>query len=235
MLVERPELGRHMEVVRLDAPRDEELPAIAQVWLEQLPGDGAARVPAELVEEAVALARHHLAALGKAELCFYLSYGRIVPPEQLGRFAHNLVVHESDLPAGKGWSPLSWQVLAARNEIAVTLFEAAAKVDSGPIYGQARMTLDGTELVERLRDQQSRVTFQLCQDFIDRYPASLTQARPQSGADSFYPRRKPADSRLDPAGSIQEQFPLLRIVDNARYPAFFERNGRRYRIEIHEA
>ena len=45
-------------------------------------------------------------------------------------------------------------------------------------------------------------------------------------------RRTPADSRLDPDKSIAEQFELLRVVDNQRYPAFFDHRGRRYRITI---
>ena len=37
MLGERPELARLFEHVRLEAPRDEELPGIAAAWVDQLP------------------------------------------------------------------------------------------------------------------------------------------------------------------------------------------------------
>ena len=46
---------------------------------------------------------------------------------------YNLVVHESYLPKGKGWSPLTWQVLEKSSKIPITLFEAAKKIDSGVI------------------------------------------------------------------------------------------------------
>ena len=39
------------------------------------------------------------------DICFYLSYSRIVDSNALGRFRNNLVVHESALPLGRGWSP----------------------------------------------------------------------------------------------------------------------------------
>jgi methionyl-tRNA formyltransferase len=37
---------------------------------------------------------------------------------------------------------------------------------------------------------------------------------------------------LDPQKSLAEQFNILRVVDNDRYPAFFEWNGRRYNLKI---
>ena len=42
---------------------------------------------------------------------FYLSYEKIVEKKVLKKFKNNLVIHASDLPKGKGWSPLSWQIL----------------------------------------------------------------------------------------------------------------------------
>src|SRR5699024_7115397 len=53
---------------------------------------------------------HDAALLPPADLCFYLSYGKIVNREILNKYTHNLVVHASDLPEGKGWSPLTWQI-----------------------------------------------------------------------------------------------------------------------------
>jgi len=63
---------------------------------------------------------HNANELLTGEFCFYLSYGKIVSKDMLSRFKHNLVVHESDLPQGKGWSPLTWQILEGKNRIPVT-------------------------------------------------------------------------------------------------------------------
>ena len=68
--------------------------------------------------------------------------------------AYNLVVHESDLPKGKGWSPLTWQILEGKNEIPITLFEAEASVDSGIIYDKKYITYNGSELLDELKDKQ---------------------------------------------------------------------------------
>ena len=144
-------------------------------------------------------------------------------------------MHESDLPQGKGWSPLTWQILEGRHRIPVTVIEAADSVDSGPIYAQRWLEFQGHELIDELRAGQAEATHDLCRWFVDDYPASAERSRAQTGAESFYPRRRPNDSRLDPDKSIADQFDLLRVVDNARYPAFFDWRGQRYEMTIRKA
>ncbi len=80
--------------------------------------------------------KHNVAEIKEGNIVFYLGCGEIVSPDILSKNRHNLVVHESDLPKGKGWSPLTWQILEGKNEIPITLFEAVESIDSGPIYIQ---------------------------------------------------------------------------------------------------
>lgn len=166
------------------------------------------------------------------EMVFLLSCSELIPAADLQRNRHNLVVHASALPAGKGWSPMTWQILEGRSHFPVTLFEAVAAVDAGPIYLQREMQFDGTELVDDLRRIMGNAIVALCTEFVDRYPAVLTEARDQSGVESFYSRRRPEDSRLDLDKTLREQMNLLRVVDNERYPAFFDWKGKRYRLAI---
>ena len=42
------------------------------------------------------------------------------------------MIHESDLPHGKGWSPIQWQILEGSDSITITLLDAEDKVDSQP-------------------------------------------------------------------------------------------------------
>ncbi len=177
---------------------------------------------------------HDAAALPPGDICFYLSYGRIVAPELLARYKNNLVVHESDLPKGRGWSPLTWQVLEGRNEIQITLLEAALGVDSGDIYLTDKMTFDGTELIKELRTFQAEKTISLCKKFALNYPESVSWSRPQEGGATYYPRRSKEDSELDSAKTLREQFNLLRVVDNEKYPAFIKIGGKKFIIKIEQ-
>lgn len=172
--------------------------------------------------------------LDGGDLCFYLSYSRIVSPEKLAKFQNNLVVHASDLPRGRGWSPMSWMILEGQNRIPVTLIEALPEVDSGPIYDQIWMDLENADLVDDLRAKLSRATVSLVQDFVRKYPASLEGKRAQQGEPSFYPKRGPLDSQLDVGKPLIEQFNLLRIVDNRSYPAFFDAHGSEFVLQVHK-
>ena len=82
----------------------------------------------------------------------------MLPDQFRLRFRHTLVVHESDLPQGKGWSPLTWQILAGQVSIPVTLFEAVKRADSGPIYAQRWLHFEGHELIDELRAAQAGAT-----------------------------------------------------------------------------
>ena len=175
---------------------------------------------------------HNAEELKKGDICFYLSYEHIVKKEILKKFRNNLVVHASDLPNGKGWSPLTWQILDGKKKIHVSLIEADEKVDSGKIYKKLQIKFNGFELLDELRFSVTDVTFKLCRNFVEKFPQSLKKAKPQNGKETFYPRRFKKDSKLDLNKSILEQFNLFRVVDNDRYPAFFELNGSKYYLMI---
>jgi len=175
---------------------------------------------------------HQLSALKPADFCFYLSFSKIVNKDTRRLFKNNLVVHESDLPQGKGWSPLTWQIIEGKHKIPVVLIEAEDKIDSGVIYAKEWIELKGNELIDEVRQAQAKATSNLCQMFVNQYPHISSNAKIQKGPESFYARRKPKDSRLNTNSTMVDQFNLLRVVDNHRYPAFFEFLGCKYEIQI---
>jgi len=130
-------------------------------------------------------------------------------------------------------SPLTWQILEGKNEVPISLFEAVEEFDAGQIYLKDSIRFEGNELLDEIRNALGNKIVEMCERFVREYPAIIAQARPQSGPESFYRRRKPEDSRLDPNKTIAEQFNLLRVVDNERYPAFFELKGRKFVIKVH--
>ncbi len=202
-----------------DNPRSWMIPYLPELR-EIITGLGADAIIREAASEVVA-----------GDILIMLSCEKIFKNLNLNK--HNLVVHESALPQGKGWSPLTWQVLEGAAEIPVTLFEATEEVDSGVIYGQELIKLNGTELVDELRAKQAAATFSLIRNFVSAYPA--VEGKPQQGETTFYKKRKPEDGALDVQKSIAEQFDLLRISDNERYPAFFMWKGEKYILKVYKA
>mgnify|MGYP001173638837 CR=1 FL=1 len=175
---------------------------------------------------------HSLDDFKKGDICFILSFSKIIQKEKLLFNKNNLVIHESDLPKGKGFSPMSWQILEGKNNIIVSLIEADLSVDSGDIYIQDYIDLNNDELVDDWRKLQANKTINLCMKWIHNYPEIISNKRRQKGEDTFYRKRTKSDSELDINKTIKDQFNKLRIVDNNKYPAFFLINKKIYTIRI---
>ncbi len=132
------------------------------------------------------------------------------------------------MPMGRGWSPLSRQIIEGASDIAVTLFEAESSLDSGCIYAQVWLHFDGTELMSALRSAQAVATKNLCRNLVAEYPASVLTGRPQVGPANRYRRRTQDDGALDPNLTLADQFDLLRTIDDDQYPATLEMRGGKY-------
>ncbi|MDV2502425.1 MAG: methionyl-tRNA formyltransferase [bacterium] len=166
----------------------------------------------------------------KGDVAFFLGCIEIASPETLALNRINLVVHASDLPKGRGHAPLVWQILEGHNEIPVCLFKAILQVDSGPVIFREKLVFGGHELLDEMREALGKMTVSLCKRFLAELEPP--EGEPQRDEATYYPRRTPVDSRLDPRRSLAEQFNLLRTVDNIRHPAFFEMHGFRYKMTI---
>lgn len=164
------------------------------------------------------------------DVAFILGSGTIIPREVLKRNRHNLVAHASALPRGKGSTPLTWQILEGAAEIPVTLFEAVEKMDSGDIYFLESIKLQGHELLPEMHELLGEKIIELCLKFVQEYPR--LKGKPQQGEESFYRRRKPQDSQVDPSKSLLELFNLFRVADNENYPVFFRYRNHAYKLKI---
>lgn len=163
-------------------------------------------------------------------IAFYLSCTGLTPPELLARNTWNLVVHASDLPKGRGFSPLVWQVLEGQNDIPLTMITMAEAADAGDIVMQRNLRFEGHELNDEMRTQMGDAIVEMCVEMATSSQPPLTS--PQSGESTWYARRKADDSRLDVDRTLAEQFDLLRVVDNDCYPAFFDLRGHRYIVRV---
>ncbi len=61
----------------------------------------------------------------------------------------------ANLPEGRGFAPMQWQILEGKNTIPICLLEVAEKVDEGNVYLRSNIQLDGKELYEELRSKTS--------------------------------------------------------------------------------
>ena len=143
---------------------------------------------------------------------------------------YNLIIHESNLPKGKGFAPVQWQILKNKKNIPVCLIEAENKVDSGKIFEKIFFKLDGTELYDEIRKKQAKATFSIIKRFLKKFPKIFSKK--QIGKSTFYRRRYPKDNLLNINKSIKENFNLLRIGNNELFPSHFHYRSIKYIIKI---
>lgn len=163
-------------------------------------------------------------------ILFLLSCVKLVSEETLKKSDTNIVVHASDLPRGKGFSPLQWQIREGKASIVLTLFEATKEVDAGNVYSKATVLFTGTELLTELRKKMALKTVEMCQSYI--LNLSDMQSQPQVGDETFYRRLKNEDDELDVDKTICELMNQIRSSDFEKYPPYFRYQGRKYYMRI---
>jgi len=171
------------------------------------------------------------ADLQGGDILFLVSCSQMIRDADRKKYKATLVLHASDLPKGRGWSPHIWSILGGAKQITVSLLEASEPVDSGAIWLKTQFTLEGHELLPEINEKLFASELLLMTQAVEQFES--IKPIDQVGDPGLYMnKRSPADSQLDPNKTIAEQFNLLRIVDSQRYPAFFSYQGKRYLIKI---
>ena len=166
------------------------------------------------------------------DILFLISCSEIIDEAERKKFRYCLVIHASDLPKGKGWSPYIWDILNGNEKITISLIEAEDKLDTGRIWEKISVPIPKHYLWDEIND----VLFKAEIDLIEYAIINLDQVNPKpqplSKKSSYYRKRTPSDSKVDPNLSISQQFDLIRVCDPIRYPAYFEHLDHKYKLTI---
>ncbi|MAB78274.1 MAG: UDP-glucuronic acid dehydrogenase [Planctomycetes bacterium] len=173
-----------------------------------------------------------VAAASGGDVLFLVSCGQIVGSDVRARYGYVLVLHASDLPEGRGWSPHVWAILDGVREITITLLDAADPVDTGDIWAKLKIPVDPGWLHDEINASLFNGEVQLMNDWLKMISDDARPTPQPAEICSGHRRRTPADSELDPRSPIAEQFNLLRVADPVRFPAFFRLHGGKYKITL---
>jgi methionyl-tRNA formyltransferase len=143
-----------------------------------------------------------------------------------------LVLHASDLPQGRGWSPHIWEIAAGAPYITLSLLEVEDKVDSGKIWKKVQLPVNSAALWDEVNDLLFTAEIQLMDFALASYGRIQPKPQPKNVEPTYYPLRTPQDSRIDPYLTIADQFDLIRVCDPHRFPAFFEYRGQKFVLKL---
>lgn len=163
-----------------------------------------------------------------------INYYNIIPEKCLLYSKHNLVVHESNLPKGRGWSPLYRQIINGKSKIVTTLFECSKKMDEGCYYYKKFFLYKKNLLYTELKDLQLLNALFLIKKFLNYYKKNKTSPKKnvQKGKPSYFRKLSKLDSRININQSLKSQIDRLRTIDNEIFPAFFYYKKRKFFIKI---
>jgi methionyl-tRNA formyltransferase len=153
---------------------------------------------------------------------FFLHWSWKVPDELVDRF-ECVCFHMTDVPFGRGGSPLQNLIVRGVRETRLTALRMSAEFDAGPVYMNLPLSLDGG--AEEIYWRATRLSAEMIQRIIQREPEPV----PQRGTVVNFKRRKPEESELGTLASLDEVYDFIRMLDAEGYPhAFLERAGFRF-------
>ena len=170
--------------------------------------------------------------LSGGDILFLISCWTIISEAERSLYKASLVLHASDLPLGRGWSPHIWEIASGADHITVTLLEAEDRVDTGRIWRKSRTEIPRNALWDEINHLLFTAEIELMDFALENIYSIRPEMQPLSVAGSYHRKRSPLDSRLDPYKTIAEQFDLIRVCDPQRYPAFLVYRGQRYSLEL---
>ncbi|MFI5355400.1 MAG: formyltransferase family protein [Desulfobaccales bacterium] len=136
--------------------------------------------------------------------------------------AYNL--HGSLLPKYRGRAPINWVLVKGEAETGVTLHAMTPKPDDGHIVASARLPIAWDETALSLTNKAADAGWDLVRQAVPGLvDGSISRIDQKTlGPSTYFGGRKPVDSRLDFAMSVQEAFNQIRAVADPWPNAFLE-------------
>lgn len=144
-----------------------------------------------------------------------------------------LNVHNSLLPKYRGRHAFTWAMIHGENEVGYTFHAAAAKVDSGPIYSQARIPILPEDDINTLFSRAHLVLRDWLPAQLSLHSLSLLVPKPQNEElASYFRAREPDDGRIH----WKQSFDSIQNFVRAQRPpytpgAFIEHKGQRFHVD----
>ncbi len=149
---------------------------------------------------------------------FFLHWNWIVP-EKIWSAYECVCFHMTDVPYGRGGSPLQNLILAGYTQTMLTALRMVEEMDAGPVYTKKPLSLDGS--AEEIYLRAGKLSIEIIKWMLDHKP----QPKPQKGEVVIFKRRRPEQSNLPNVGNLKNAFDFIRMLDANGYPSAFVEYG----------
>ncbi len=178
--------------------------------------------PVEIISSSTQLKSETVSAINP-QWIFVPHWSHLIP-ESIWDIWPTVIFHMTDLPYGRGGSPLQNLIQRGHSTTMLTALRCCAGLDTGDVYLKQPLDLHGSAEEIFLRADQ------LIERMIERIVREEPNAVPQQGDPVLFSRRTPAQSNLSHCqkGELTAWYDQIRMLDADGYPqAFLEAHGMR--------
>ena len=160
-----------------------------------------------------AVAAERLSALDPAYV-FFPHWSLYIPPDIYETFPC-IVFHMTDLPFGRGGSPLQNLIARGIYETRLSAIRCSREMDAGDVYLKRPLSLWGSAEEIYLRAAE------LSKEMMIEIATKDIRPVPQEGEAVVFRRRKPEEGDLASLDSLERAFDFIRMLDAETYPPAF--------------
>lgn len=150
----------------------------------------------------------------KPDKIFILHWSKKIAEEIFSKY-ECISFHMTDLPFGRGGSPLQNLIIRGFSKTKITAIKVNEIIDGGDIYLKSELDLVGNahEIFSR--------TFAIISEMITKIINDELVPTPQKGEITIFKRRTPKESNIRDLESLSEIYNYIRMLDADGYPAAF--------------
>lgn len=149
---------------------------------------------------------------------FFLHWSWRVP-ELIWRQFECVCFHMTDVPYGRGGSPLQNLIVAKHEHTQLSALRMVEEMDAGPVYTKRPLSLAGR--AEDIYTRAGDISFEIVRWIILTRP----EPTPQIGEVVEFRRRQPNQSALPVGGTISDLYDHIRMLDAQSYPLAYLEHG----------
>lgn len=147
----------------------------------------------------------------------FIPHWSYIIPETIFSNYECIVFHMTDLPFGRGGSPLQNLIVRGYKSTKLTAIKVQSGIDKGDVYLKKSLNLDGT--AQEIFHRASIVIGEMIKEII----VNNSKPFPQTGEIVEFVRRKPEESNIAELEELEGIYNYIRMLDCEGYPhAFLE-------------
>ena len=153
---------------------------------------------------------------------FFLHWSWKVP-EQVVREFECVCFHMTDVPFGRGGSPLQNLIVRGHRQTKLTALRMTEEFDAGPVYRKEGLSLEGG--AEEIYLRAGRTSAKMIEGIVREEMTPVAQ----KGKSVKFKRRTPSESEVCNLVSLEQLYDFIRMLDAEGYPrAFLQHCGMRF-------